>query len=1098
VRTSRRLEPATQAAPEVDSQLQEYSDGFGRTLQVRADAEGVQFGASGTEVGLTSNLNDTPDAAVAVAVPDQVRVSAWEVQDSKGRVVTIYPPFFSTGWDYEPVSDHSDDRATRLFYDPVDRLTRKVEPNGAATRWVFGVPRALDRPELFDPSPWEITLYDAVDCGTNDALATASAHPQAHTPTSEILDGLGRTIARVERLGPDSHHEAILQRFGYDLRGNLLQATDGCGRLALRNTWDLLDRAIESWNLDRGRRWAIFDAVGNLVETTFPGGQIEARIYDRLNRLNQIWVQEGDACARLVEHYSYGDGSDPHQKEEERAQARARARLGRLQSVHDGAGSVTFERYDLMGNVLTETRHTVSDRALSEGWRPDWSTPESVAVLDDSAHESDFEFDALNRLVLARRPVGADGRRAVEVREYGSGGLLSRILLDGKEYLTFAAYNARGQRILTEYGNGVMTHCLYDPDTTKVLRLRSVRRLTAGRDPLEWRGQGAALQDVTYCYDAVGNVVRTQERIPGCGTVSSGRPDELTRSFCYDALYRLISADGRTARPTGAPWMSIDIGSPTMTVSPRSPRTAAELTEMYTETIEYDVVGNLIQVRRTSAGRTSVIDFGLDCTAGSAVPRSNRLVFVTRAGRKEEYAYDDRGNLVRQNTERCFTWDHADRLIAFEVCPEGATTASQRARYLYGFHGQRVKKWVQKNGAGPGQSTTYIAGGYEDFVDHSGSARTTHVHLTDGDERLAMIRQGPGLTAGIPPVQYTFRDAVGSTSTVVDQNAGWVNREEFDAHGNTVFGGYAHKRYRFGGRERDEETSFQYHGGRYLAPGLGRWISCDPAGPVDGSNLYEYARSNPLRFQDPSGLKAREQCLGECTFPDGETFIAPPLQEGADEGSPAGGAPSPKGTDGGAPKNSPPISDRPTGPDSALDRAQRPVTGAPGTIDLRPPLGADYAAADLSVGLRGPGFVTVSVALDRSGNIYTSLGLGLSPTSTKGAVSGGARLGYVSTLPGVQERRITAEEVGTMLQGHAATVTGTVPGLPVSIGVSKSPGNDLFATEFGITSSPGWSVAYSYTTSLSELYREIAAAVDQGVRSMSPGPSTPRSAWGMR
>ena len=33
---------------------------------------------------------------------------------------------------------------------------------------------------------------------------------------------------------------------------------------------------------------------------------------------------------------------------------------------------------------------------------------------------------------------------------------------------------------------------------------------------------------------------------------------------------------------------------------------------------------------------------------------------------------------------------------------------------------------------------------------------------------------------------------------------------------------------------------------RYYAPWLGRWVSCDPLGIVDGNNLYVYARNNPL------------------------------------------------------------------------------------------------------------------------------------------------------------------------------------------------------------------------------------------------------------
>lgn len=37
------------------------------------------------------------------------------------------------------------------------------------------------------------------------------------------------------------------------------------------------------------------------------------------------------------------------------------------------------------------------------------------------------------------------------------------------------------------------------------------------------------------------------------------------------------------------------------------------------------------------------------------------------------------------------------------------------------------------------------------------------------------------------------------------------------------------------------------------SPTLGRWIQTDPKGYVDGLSLYEYVRSNPLKFVDPLG-----------------------------------------------------------------------------------------------------------------------------------------------------------------------------------------------------------------------------------------------------
>ena len=82
------------------------------------------------------------------------------------------------------------------------------------------------------------------------------------------------------------------------------------------------------------------------------------------------------------------------------------------------------------------------------------------------------------------------------------------------------------------------------------------------------------------------------------------------------------------------------------------------------------------------------------------------------------------------------------------------------------------------------------------------------------------------------------------------------------------------KRYRFTGKERDEETGLDYHGARYYAPWLGRWSSADPKGMVDGPNLYRYARDNPVVLTDPGGTDAGEEIID----PEKLALIAASLQ----------------------------------------------------------------------------------------------------------------------------------------------------------------------------------------------------------------------------
>jgi len=87
--------------------------------------------------------------------------------------------------------------------------------------------------------------------------------------------------------------------------------------------------------------------------------------------------------------------------------------------------------------------------------------------------------------------------------------------------------------------------------------------------------------------------------------------------------------------------------------------------------------------------------------------------------------------------------------------------------------------------------------------------------------------------------------------------------EEYHPYGTSAYRAFqssevSAKRYRYTGKERDEETGLYYHGARYYAPWLGRWTQADPAGTVDGTNLYAYVRGSPVGLRDPSGTQGGE------------------------------------------------------------------------------------------------------------------------------------------------------------------------------------------------------------------------------------------------
>jgi hypothetical protein len=141
----------------------EYSDGFGRLLQTRTQAEDVLFGGGVLSAHQTEPVTMTVGRARQPGAPDNVIVSGWQVYDNKGRVVEKYEPFFATGYDFTAPVDAELGRKATIFYDPRGQATRTLNPDGSEQLTVIGVPIDLADPDVFAPTPWESFAYDAND-----------------------------------------------------------------------------------------------------------------------------------------------------------------------------------------------------------------------------------------------------------------------------------------------------------------------------------------------------------------------------------------------------------------------------------------------------------------------------------------------------------------------------------------------------------------------------------------------------------------------------------------------------------------------------------------------------------------------------------------------------------------------------------------------------------------------------------------------------------------------------------------------------------------------------------------------------------------------
>jgi len=85
--------------------------------------------------------------------------------------------------------------------------------------------------------------------------------------------------------------------------------------------------------------------------------------------------------------------------------------------------------------------------------------------------------------------------------------------------------------------------------------------------------------------------------------------------------------------------------------------------------------------------------------------------------------------------------------------------------------------------------------------------------------------------------------------------------EQFQPYGATAFiivknnQQLRFKDYHFSSKVKDQATGLYYFGARYYSPQYGRWLSPDPAGLVDGLNLFAIVRGNPITFFDLWGCE---------------------------------------------------------------------------------------------------------------------------------------------------------------------------------------------------------------------------------------------------
>ena len=743
--------------------------------------------------------------------------TARTIFDNKGNPLERAEPYFadSDAYEAEPPSTAV---VEKLTYDPLSRVVRTDRADGAFSRVRFTpwTTETWDENDTVLESAW----YARESASTDPALARAAKITEVHaeTPTRQFLDAVGRvfrTSVQKERGGAELHSTVTLDVLG---RARVVNDPRGC---TTQQLFDYAGKTIWRLSPDAGVTKDLHDARGEVVMHVSGKGDVLRPTFDPLRRPVDLWITEaGTTTPTLVERRLYGEAL-------EAANAKARNALGRVATTYDEAGAVSVG-YDFRGRVVSQTRAFTNAPNGTQTWEAlsaATTGPQHEEAAASSLGESfttTTTHDAMDRVVTLTHPDGT-----TVANTFDAAGLLKSVV----GFVTEITYDAKGRRSSITYASGVTTTHHYDD---KTLRLKATESV----------GPSGTLQRDAYTYDPVGNIVSLRDK--PLYDVPSVREERL---FTYDALYRLLTATGREHTSKAG----IPTGRDDGWVRP-NPNDLTKLCD-YEESYSYDDGGNLYRLEHTSHLTTNV-KWIRELPVGAA---SNKLVSATATGEANApVIYDDAGNVESMVGVGLLDWDSRDRLHKVDLAGGG------EAFYAYDAAGQRVRKIVRRGGL---ELTTFYLGGFEVYRESEAAGprdslyERQSVHVMDGGRRIAhlarkTIEDGRGLTES-PVQRFVLEDHLESVRVETDGGGIVIALEEYYPYGGSAIraedavAGRSLRRYRFNGKERDEESGLYYFGARYYAPWWGRWISTDPVPRT--SSAFIAMGDNPIRLVDPDG-----------------------------------------------------------------------------------------------------------------------------------------------------------------------------------------------------------------------------------------------------
>lgn len=268
----------------------------------------------------------------------------------------------------------------------------------------------------------------------------------------------------------------------------------------------------------------------------------------------------------------------------------------------------------------------------------------------------------------------------------------------------------------------------------------------------------------------------------------------------------------------------------------------------------YDVMGNHTnrgQVHNNLNHLLEDSDYTYNYTTNGQL--SQKLNKIT--GEKTEYSWSIEGKIIQTTVRNTNDSIKANIISKFDPFSRRIVRISESEEIRYAYADEDI----------------IVEFGNNDSI------RAIYLHGPGIDEPIAMVRdvnQNGSFEA--KEIFFYSKDHLSSVHDLTDYQGKPVQRYNYTAYGKTRIektnqdqqAKLVQNIYAYTSREWEQETGDYYYRARFYDPKSGRFLSEDPIGLSGGDdNLYRYVSNNPIKFNDPLGLKTETCWAIEGTFP---------------------------------------------------------------------------------------------------------------------------------------------------------------------------------------------------------------------------------------